>query len=124
MSLDDQSPFESEHDEQDGPRVPPAEAAELRAKYGENKLVSATAHGHTVVMRKPTQTQWTWLRQISFNEHKKPFAAEELFLQCVVWPAKEARTAMLDEYPALADNFGNILVDFLGMKEKARLQKF
>jgi hypothetical protein len=119
------SPFEfSQHEETDQSTVPADAAAELRAKYGENKLVEASAYGHTVVMRKPSQAQWTWLRQISFDERKKPFAAEELFKQCVVWPAKPQVDAMLDEYPALADNFGNVLVDYLGMNEKARVRKF
>lgn len=119
------SPFEFEsHESDDDMSIPDDQAAELRAKYGENKLVAASAYGHTVVMRKPSQTQWTWLRQISFDEKKKPFAAEELFKQCVVWPSREKVNAMLDEYPALGDNFGNVLVDYLGMNEKARVKKF
>ena len=119
------SPFEFEnHDDADSTTIPEADAAELRAKYGENKLVEASAYDHTVVLRKPSQAQWTWLRQISFDDKKKPFAAEELFKQCVVWPSREKVQAMLDEYPAIGDNFGNVLVDYLGMNEKARVKKF
>lgn len=89
--------------------IDPKVIEELKAKHGEVFLLASKSH--EVVVRKPDRQIWRKFVTLAADQSRRPDAIERIFLDCVVYPDAAGVQALLDRYPALAQQFGAEVTD-------------
>lgn len=76
-----------------------------------------------VIARVPKESEWNIYQQLQ-GDDKLADATEALIAFCVLWPEKQALTAMTDAHPALTGVWTGELVEMAGYSMKAYRKKF
>jgi len=95
-----------------------AALAPLREKHGE--LIVLDKDGDVAAFRRINGPEYKRFRAKLFDEKKRPDALEEITRVCLVHPDKAAFEAMLVRRPALADAFGEQLLEVAGAGKAER----
>ncbi|MFC6592414.1 hypothetical protein ACFP81_10685 [Deinococcus lacus] len=107
--------------------------AQFRREYGESRVKALSAmvgdRRVEVVVRAPTRLEHdrhtaTVLKIREGKTETAMTATRQLLLTCTLAPDAAALAATLDEYPALADKFGETLLDMAGAEAEVREETF
>lgn len=94
----------------DRPRwpAPTAEAiAALREKYPSGDFYQFQIGQNVMIVRPPTRGEFGKFRIAVADDAKRPFAAEALTRDCVLYPDRQEVARLLDEWPALGEKVAN-----------------
>lgn len=101
--------------------------AELKAKHGERKvlkLTTATPEGVIeVAVLKPGRKEYERFRKQLGDDNKRDAALENLLRAQVLSPERAQFDALLDEFPALPEEFGKPLLTAIGLSGSAEVGK-
>lgn len=92
--------------------------APLREKYGE--LITLDKDGDVAVFRRITQPEYKRFRAQLFDDKKKPDALEAITRLCRLHPDVATWEQMLVRRPALADSYGEQLLEVAGAGKAER----
>lgn len=95
-----------------------AALAPLREKHGE--LIVLRKDGAVAAFKRLSRMEYKRFRAQLFDDKKRPDALEAITNLCRVYPDQAAYDAMLDRQPALADAFGEQLLEVAGAGKAER----
>lgn len=101
--------------------------AALKAKHGERKvlkLTTTTPDGIVeIAVVKPGRKEYERFRKQLGDDNKRDGALESLLRAHVLSPERAQFDALLDEYPALPEEFGKPLLSAIGLSGSAEVGK-
>ena len=110
-----------------------ASMAQFRREHGEErvKALSAVAAGRKVevVVRAPSRAEYdrhneTMMKLREGKTAQALSATRNLLLDCTLAPSRAELAGLLDSYPALADKFGESVMDMAGADAEVREETF
>lgn len=101
--------------------------AELKAKHGERKVLrlsTTTPDGIVeVAVLKPGRKEYERFRRQLGDDNKRDSALESMLRAHVLLPSREKFDELLDEFPALPEEFGKPLLAAIGLSGSAEVGK-
>lgn len=101
--------------------------AELKAKHGERKVLklsTTTPDGVIeIAMLKPGRKEYERFRKQLGDDNKRDAALEGLLRAHVLSPERAKFDELLDEFPALPEEFGRPLLSAIGLSGSAEVGK-
>lgn len=94
----------------DKPRWPAPTAediAALREKYPVGDFYEFRIGENVLVVRPPTRGEFGKFRIAIADDSRRPFAAEALTRDCVLYPDRHLVATLLEEWPALGEKVAN-----------------
>lgn len=107
--------------------VTDAELAELKAKHGERRVLRLTTTTPDGVIEiaalKPGRKEYERFRKQLGDDNKRDAALEGLLRAHVLSPERAKFDELLDEFPALPEEFGRPLLSAIGLSGSAEVGK-
>lgn len=95
---------------------------------GRCEVLSIGSDETEVIVRPPTGTEYDRFKVEASKAADRPEiglnALKALTRACVVYPDKDAFSVLLDRYPAIADSYGNELLQMAGASQTVTRKKF
>lgn len=107
----------------DSKAIPKEIIERLKAEGHEVYILTAEESGLQVAVKKPGRAEYRRFKDQRVDPGKRTVATENLFLACLLHPSKEEFQKILADAPALADAFGETILDKLGGAEEASVKK-
>jgi hypothetical protein len=104
---------------------------DLELEHGDDNVMGVHTVGGLVVIARPRSAPMQRWREIMWSEKTKAGdraavkarAAGDLAATCVLYPDKQAYSAMVEKYPGVADAVGAAAVKFAGIVEEEEAGK-
>jgi hypothetical protein len=94
---------------------------ELKAEHGEISQIDGIEHDIVIVA--PSRAQFKRFTELSNDVKKRDRAKDGIIADCVVWPDKEALSALFDVRPGYRETISNVLMEAAGIVGDATAKK-
>lgn len=103
--------------------IEPSIVERLKAAHPESELLVLAGAGFTVVAKSPGKKEMDLFRSTMFDEKRRAGALERFVRVCLVYPAPEEVTSILDLKPGLVERWAEKLLELGGSNEELQVKK-
>jgi hypothetical protein len=101
------------------------EIEDLKAKHAgvTLHLLRSDRHDVEIIVRAPSEPEWTRFRAMQENDGQAPMANKTLVVSCLVAPSAEETRAIFAELPGIPEVFANQIAKIAGIDRAATSRK-
>lgn len=96
---------------------------ELKLKHPAKDLHRLVSGDFEIVVERPSRLEYKRFRAALADGNKREIAVENLLLAVLIYPERPTFNKLLDTFPALCEEFGDPVLELVGLTGQATAQK-